>query len=524
MGQTRNFLPAIHPRVVDNHPFAPAESSASDVGALDSALDPAKFEKLSAVERLNHLEKALAKDAAPDETGSPPLETDRLGAWRRRYAAKPTPETSKIAPGPSRDEAASARARHAPQKTSGPSPLSRRALKSALGVAALALIGYFPLRQLLTTSSVEAIINARVITLRSPIEGVLEPTGASEPRGGVGAALAEGDAIFEVVDVRSDPSRLDDLKRQLAQTRDEQSGLVARLASRQARLATLRARADAFARGRVSQLEARLDEAEAEADIATIKAEESDERAGTFGAPVQGRSGFGGAGFRRRARLANRQAQRNGRAQTRRRREGRTRSLARRRLHRRRLQRPPAIPATRRRNSAGGRGFDDRDRQSYETNRALDRGGRRGTAALRDAFPRDDIGAVQRQHREMLASPGEQVHKGQDLLRVLDCSGANVTAVVSESVYNDLRIGSKATFRPRDGGPDIPGTVVSLTGSSGAPANFAIQPTALNREAYHVTVAAPGLANGRNCDVGRTGRVIFGPDQPSLWALGKLLP
>jgi len=44
------------------------------------------------------------------------------------------------------------------------------------------------------------------------------------------------------------------------------------------------------------------------------------------------------------------------------------------------------------------------------------------------------------------------------------------------------------------------GRVVSLKG---------IEPSAMARGAYHVTVAVPGLVGVRNCDVGRTGRVVF---------------
>ena len=110
---------------------------------------------------------------------------------------------------------------------------------------------------------------------------------------------------------------------------------------------------------------------------------------------------------------------------------------------------------------------------------------------------------------EVLTAPGEQVRRGQELVRVLDCGGALVTATVGESVYDRLRVGSPARFQPRDGGGDLAGTVISLTGSSTTPANFAIEPSALARGAYHVTVSVPGLASAQTCDVGRTGRVVF---------------
>jgi hypothetical protein len=110
----------------------------------------------------------------------------------------------------------------------------------------------------------------------------------------------------------------------------------------------------------------------------------------------------------------------------------------------------------------------------------------------------------------MMTSPGEDVRAGQPLLKILDCGGAVVTANVTERVYNQLQRGAAARFRPSDGGRDIEGTVLNLTGSAGAPANLAINPDALSREPYRVTVSVPAVAaNAADCEVGRTGRVIF---------------
>jgi hypothetical protein len=77
-------------------------------------------------------------------------------------------------------------------------------------------------------------------------------------------------------------------------------------------------------------------------------------------------------------------------------------------------------------------------------------------------------------------------------------------------------VGSAAHFRPSDGGPELEGTVVNLTGSAGAAANLAINPDALGKEAYRATVSVPDLNHGSNdCAVGRTGRVIFSGDGAS---------
>ena len=95
------------------------------------------------------------------------------------------------------------------------------------------------------------------------------------------------------------------------------------------------------------------------------------------------------------------------------------------------------------------------------------------------------------------------------MVRLLDCSSAIITAAVSESVYNRLSVGTPAEFRFREGGSNLPGEVVQLTGVAAAPANLAILPSALKKESYRVMVSVPGLVSGGRCHVGRTGRVIF---------------
>ena len=67
-----------------------------------------------------------------------------------------------------------------------------RALKSALGLGVVIIAGLGPVQRLLEFSSVEAIVNARLVSLRAPIDGRIEdfaPTiGAVTPRGRIHAA------------------------------------------------------------------------------------------------------------------------------------------------------------------------------------------------------------------------------------------------------------------------------------------------------------------------------------------------
>jgi len=109
---------------------------------------------------------------------------------------------------------------------------------------------------------------------------------------------------------------------------------------------------------------------------------------------------------------------------------------------------------------------------------------------------------------EVLVAPGEEVRKGQDLMRVLDCSGTIVTATVREAVFNQLRIGDEAQFRPSGQSKVYSGSIIRMSGSAAPPDNLAIQATALAPGGYRVAVSVPELAAGQ-CNVGRTGSVVF---------------
>jgi multidrug resistance efflux pump len=111
---------------------------------------------------------------------------------------------------------------------------------------------------------------------------------------------------------------------------------------------------------------------------------------------------------------------------------------------------------------------------------------------------------------EVLVSPGEEVRKGQDLLRLLDCSGALVTVTVRESVFNQLRLGDKAQFRFSGQAGRYNGTIVRMSGNASPLDNLAIQPTGSTSGGYRIALSVPDLATTQ-CGVGRTGTVVFNP-------------
>jgi multidrug resistance efflux pump len=475
--------------------------------------------QLDAVGRLAHLYKAFergqgsaadapaadtpaadapAVDAPAAEGAESPTET-----WRRLYAPVPAPEVPPV----------DVQASSPPAPAGTASPLVRRLLKTALGLGIVAVVGYAPLQRLLQTSSVEAVVNARMITLRAPIDGEVEP--GSTPLD-FGTVLAPGQVLFRIVNRRADRSRVDDLTRQIEQLEGERPSIAARLSAARALLKDLTEQTRLFAEARILQLEARQGELIAEVAAAQAKREAAK-------IVLDRDTELAGRGVRSMSQLT--QSQREDSVT-----EKQTAAAE------KRLEALAVELSAARRGVFVGDSYNDRPRSSQradelsqqvsnlaatlaETDQRITR--LTGELADEKAYfsnfvTADMVAPTTGSVWEMLTAPQEQVHRGQELVRVLDCAGAVVTAVVSEAAYNRLQVGSSARFQLRDRQEELPGRVIRLTGASASPANLAIQPSVLLREGYHVTVAVPKLAEGRGCMVGRTGRVIFddGPVAP----------
>ena len=492
-----------------------AEEPRRETGGDGGPVDASTFAQMDAGRRLAHLRGLLAASATAD-----PAAADD---WRRRNAPHAAPQTNVEPLEPSTPLAPTApTAPAAPAKTKTASSTLRRVFKTLLGLAVVAAVGYEPLQRMAQTSSVEAIVNARIITLRSPIEGEVQSGAASRE---AGAALAQGDLLFRVVDRRADRSRVDDLSRQLEQARDERPRLAARLSSAQALLAELTEQTRQFREARIRQLEARRDgltAAAAAAHARCLDAAATVERANWLSSQ--------GAGTTVQANQARRDADVAAQNEI-----AAQREIAANDVELDAARRGVFVGDSYNDRPTSAQRADDLSQQVVDFEQALDACDRRVARLSQDLTDEQAryaelssanvVAPARGSVWEVLTAPGEQVRQGQELMRVLDCGGALVTATVGESVYDRLRLGSPARFQPRDGGDDLAGTVVSLTGSSTAPANFAIEPSAMARGAYHVTVSIPGLAGRRDCDVGRTGRVIFDAAhadlidalRPSLW-------
>ena len=386
------------------------------------------------------------------------------------------------------------------------SSLVYRVCRGTLGLVIVAVVGVAPHHQLLQTSGVEAVVNARVITLRAPVNGEVEP-GAK--RLDFGTSIARGDILFRIANRRADHSRVDDLTRQIEQLEGERPGIAARLGNARTLLNDLTEQTRLFVEARILQLEARQDELRAElaaAQARNVEARVSLDRITTLA----------GKGWVPTAQL-NR-AERDG-------------SIAQEleAAAQKRLQAVSIELAAARRGIFVGSGNNDRprsmqrvdqleqqisnlaqtlaehDQRMSRLNRELAKEKARYMALAAADITAPVAGSVW----EILTAPEEQVHLDQDLVRVLDCGGAVVTAIVDEAVYKGLQVGSPAHFHPREGREDLPGTVIRLSDSSAAPANLAIQPSGLVRGSHHITVAVPKLGGQRGCPVGLTGRVSF---------------
>ena len=391
-----------------------------------------------------------------------------------------------------------------------PSRTVRRALKIAAGLAIVAVFGWLPLRAVWQTSSVEAVVNARLVTLRSPIDGEISSTSNHST---ALSAINEGGVILRVVNARGDRARLDDLRRQMSRLDNERPSLATKLASAQAAQQDLARQAAQFREGRILQLEARIAEMQSVIEAAASRREEATAAMERASSLIKS----GSVSTVEFSRLTREQSI----AQQ-------TEIGARRRLDAAKIELIAAQKGT-----YLGDSYNDRpssvQREEEMRQRAEDLKADLTHADteinwLAGEIASEQLHLVGRSEAdikapisgriwEMMTSPGEDVRAGQPLLKLLDCSGAVVTANVTERVYNGLQLGEQASFEPNDGSPAIKGSIVNLTGASGAPANLAINPDALNKEPYRVTVSMPNLdAAGKGCAVGRTGRVVFNHD------------
>lgn len=383
---------------------------------------------------------------------------------------------------------------------------ARRGVKSLIAIIVAVALGWYPLQRLLAATSAEATVNARLINLRAPIDGKVSLVA---PSIAVGTEVEPDEPLVRVTNVRANRGRLDDLRRTTDGLRSEIAVLSQRLGQLQGIEKDVIAQRNAFQEGRIRQLEARA--AELAVQITTAEAQHEDAKEALERSRKLRQSGSHTV-----ATLLH--AERDYKVSK------LAIEAARIRLEGNKVE----LEAARKGLFVGdsyndlprsAQRLDEIRQQSIEVTSQLDQSKARLAYLEKELVAETDLftahshaiinATVRGRIWEVLTANGEEVRTGQDLLRILDCAGAVVTATVSEAVYNKLWVGQPAQFRLRGERQQYGGSVVGLTGLAAAGSNFAIEQTALTREPYHVTIAVPGLAARRECNVGRTGQVTF---------------
>jgi multidrug resistance efflux pump len=391
------------------------------------------------------------------------------------------------------------------QRTASGSKWTWRAVKSAVGLAIVVVVGVGPMQRLFEFSSIDAVVNARLVSLRAPIDGKLE-AGAISPT--IGASVAKGIALLRITNTRADRTRLDDLRRLIDQIESERSAIAGRLGRLKELHEQVEGQSRAFQEGRIQELEARVMDFKAQVEAASATQVEAT-------STLERTKALAASGVQTKVVLERAQ------------RDATIASETERSVRRRLFAAEVELEASRRGQYIGDT-YNDRPSSRQQADElsiriaeaeaelsARDRRLDSLQAELRDEKARyadlSDVvlsPPIDAQIWDILVSPGEEVRRGQDLLRLLDCSGAVVTATVSESVYNHLQIGDKAQFRFADQSNRYGGKVIRTSGVASPPDNLAIQPTGPSSAAYKVIVWVPELASGQ-CGVGRTGKVVF---------------
>jgi multidrug resistance efflux pump len=397
------------------------------------------------------------------------------------------------------DEAPSAKKRFASAVA------TRRFAKVALGVGLVVAFGWAPLRAMLSTTSVEAIVNARIETIRAPIEGIVQASAEKNLNWSSTGAPPK----LTINNPYADRSRLDELRRDLNTLESQQETLQRQSQLAQTALDTISLQAEKYRTGRLKLIDARL--ARQTAELEATSAKTSQTTASKRRSDHLQQTGFiSGADSDR--------VQYEWNAAT------SAEAAAQKRIEETKVEHDAVADGV----FIGDSYNDAPSSIQRETELKMKKGEldaqlagvRTQITHITDQISAEEARVGLRSEAtvalpsmgrvwEMLVGPGEFVNKGQDLMRVLDCSHPIVSANVDERVYNRLEVGSPATFRPLQDGKTYRGTVINLTGAAGAPANFAIAPINLRKSPFYVTIAMDDMGEA-GCSIGRTGTVTFG--------------
>jgi multidrug resistance efflux pump len=384
-----------------------------------------------------------------------------------------------------------------------------RRLAATLACAAAAGFGlYVVVGERLAGASSDAVINAQLVTLRSPVDGDLTLGVRS-----LGAHVRPRQVVATVADPRADDNRLLDLQRSAAEIATETERLEATVAALTIARRRLQEQADEYRDGRLRQLQTRLAEARAMHEAAQARMREAE--AALRRANDLGRGGYQTVADVGRARAAFEVGTQETEAA-----QSRIRFLA---IELDAAQRGVFLGDSWNDSPQSQQRIREIELRIAETEAALAQQIRRG-ADIEKRLDEERLRLARRSAAtltspapaalwDLLAADGEHVRRGQDLARLVDCGSTIVTASVRETVYNGLRVGAAAQFRLLDDGRVFPATVLRLAGSGAESIyrNLAIGAGEEHLKRYDVALEVPALAADPElaCAVGRTGRVVF---------------
>lgn len=378
----------------------------------------------------------------------------------------------------------------------------RRLTKLAAGTALLIVAALTVYEHVVVRVSREAVINARIVSIRAPIDGVITAT-----IGAPGAPVRAGVAISQLRDPAADDARVFQLEGDLNATDREREAASRRLADLERARAEASAQADTYRLGRVRQVELRIEEARA--SLAVENAKEAEAASAEWrGNTLRAHGYMAQAGYE---------------------------NL----VHAREVAQQQAIAAQKRIDTLAveleaarsgtylGDNYNDVP-SSFQRARELSVRIDDTKATLDQLMQKADTFAaqlaaerarLQTRSTAALAAPidgnlwtvqaaaGEYVRKGQELFTIVDCATVVVTASVSERDYNELRLGEPVRFRVSGTGREYSGRIAKL-GLTSTGRSFAIAPEE-RRQQVAVQLADLGQGTGDSCAVGRTGEVIF---------------
>ncbi|MGX1168790.1 MULTISPECIES: HlyD family secretion protein [unclassified Bradyrhizobium] len=383
-----------------------------------------------------------------------------------------------------------------------------RLVRAIVGLALLAVGLYIIIGEHFAGTSADATLNARLYIVRAPIEGKVTLAVQS-----IGARISPGALIAELTDQRFDTARLLELDRD----RTNQQIELDRLDGQREALSASRSRFDVqstdYQRGRVRQIEARIAETKAAQDAAATRLRQAD------------------AEFRRANELSTRGVQTAAHLD----RARATYDVAQQELEsaQQRVKYLETELTSARDGIFIGESCNDAPSSAQRIRELEQRLAElnvdkeqvkarivqldRQIAAERlrvnnlsfATLNASVIGLVW----DILVDDGQYARRGQDLVKIVDCSTLIVTAGVSESLYDRLSVGTAVQFRLFRDDRIFNGTITRLGGSGAASlyTNLVVGPSAQHLQRFDVTVTVPDLAGEADvgCAIGRTGRVIF---------------